>query len=128
MTSENQTQVPENLVKTFEKKYGVKLTKNKVAEIVYLQKWNLRELVKEAVNYAAVTGRIVRVLRVFSLGSGRSIIVTVTPRGYIRYSIMLGFRVGLNRPNMIDLNPEDVSTLRIMLEQVEKISEELQEM
>ena len=78
--------------------------------------------------YAATTERIVRVLGVFSLGFGRNISITVTPRGFVRFTIMLGFRVGLNRPNAIDITVQDIPTLRIMLEQIEKVAEELQEM
>ena len=132
MASENQNTPSENtnfeLVKSFERKYNVRLTKDKVIEVQYLSKWNIKELIREAMEYAATTERIVRVLGVFSLGVGRNISITVTPRGFVRFTIMLGFRVGLNRPNAIDITIQDVPTLRIMLEQVEKISEELQEM
>jgi hypothetical protein len=130
--NENQTTSFENInidaVKAFEKKYNAKLTKDKVIEITYLSKWNLKELITEAMEYAATTERVVRILGIYSLGFGRNVSVSITPKGFIRFSIMLGFRIGLNRPNSIDITVQDIPTLKLMLEQVEKISEELQEM
>ena len=132
MASENQNTPFENinleLVKDFERKYNAKLAKDKVLEIQYLPKWSLKELVKEAANYAAATERVVRILGAYSLGFGRNINITITPRQFVRFTIMLGFRIGLNRPNAIDVTVQDIPTLRVMLEQIEKISEELQEM
>jgi len=116
------------LVKNFERKYNARPTKDKVVEVQYLQKWSLKELIREAMEYTATTGNIVRILGVFSLGFGRNISITITPRQFIRFTIMLGFRVGLNRPNAIDVTVQDVPTLKIMLEQIEKIAEELQGM
>jgi len=132
MASENQNTPSENtnfeLVKSFERKYNVRLTKDKVIEVQYLSKWNIKELIREAMEYAATTERVVRILGAYSLGFGRNISITVTPRGFVRFTIMLGFRVGLNRPNAIDITVQDIPTLRIMLEQIEKVAEELQEM
>ena len=132
MASENQNTPSENInienVKAFERKYNAKLAKDKVAEIQYLPKWSLKELIREAMEYAAATGNVVRVLGVFSLGFGRNISVTITPKQFMRFTVMLGFRVGLNRPNAIDITVQDIPTLRIMLEQIEKVAEELQEM
>ena len=132
MASENQNTPFENinleLVKNFERKYNAKLAKDKVLEIQYLPKWSLKELVKEAANYAAATEKVVRILGIYSLGFGRNVSITITPKGFVRFTIMLGFRIGLNRPNAIDITIQDVPTLKIMLEQIEKISEELQEM
>jgi hypothetical protein len=130
--SETQTQDQENInfdsVKAFEKKYATRLEKDKVVEINYLPKWNLKELITEAMEYTSVTQRVVRVLGVYSLGFGRNISITVTPKGFLRFTLMLGFRIGLNRPNALDITVQDIPTLKIMLEQIEKISEELQEM
>jgi hypothetical protein len=132
MASENQNTPSENInienVKAFERKYNAKLAKDKVLEIQYLPKWNIKELIREAMEYAAATGNVVRVLGVFSLGFGRNISVTITPKQFMRFTVMLGFRVGLNRPNAIDITVQDIPTLRIMLEQIEKVAEELQEM
>jgi len=128
MASENQTQNDLENVKAFERKYNARLAKDKVVEVQYLPKWSLKELVKEAANYAAVTGNVVRILGIYSLGFGRNISATVTPKGFVRFTLMLGFRIGLNRPNAIDITIQDVPTLKIMLEQIEKIAEELQEM
>jgi len=132
MASENQNTPFENInlenVKAFERKYNVKPTKDKVVEIQYLPKWNIKELIREAANYAAATEKVVRILGIYSLGFGRNVSITITPKGFVRFTIMLGFRIGLNRPNAIDITIQDVPTLKIMLEQIEKISEELQEM
>ena len=132
MASENQIQNMENInlenVRTFERKYNVKPTKDKVVEIQYLPKWNIKELIREAANYAAATEKVVRILGIYSLGFGRNVSITITPKGFVRFTLMLGFRIGLNRPNAIDITIQDVPTLKIMLEQIEKIAEELQEM
>jgi len=131
MTSENKDVNLENinfeLVKNFERKYNARLAKDKVVEIVYLQKWDLKELITEAMEYANITQKVVRILGVYSLGFGRNISVSITPKGFVRFTLMLGFRIGLNRPNAIDVTPQDIPTLRLMLEQIEKITEELQE-
>ena len=46
MASENQNTPSENtnfeLVKSFERKYNVRLTKDKVIEVQYLSKWNIK--------------------------------------------------------------------------------------
>lgn len=125
--SENLENVDFELVKNFEKKYGVRQSKEKVMEITYLPKWNLKELIKEAIEYANVTQKVVRILGIYSLGFGRNISVSITPKGFIRFTLMLGFRIGLNKPNAIDIAPQDIPTLKLMLEQIEKIAEELQE-
>jgi hypothetical protein len=132
MASENQNTSFENInfenVKAFERKYNVKPTKDKVVEIQYLQKWNIKELIAEATQYAAATEKVVRILGIYSLGFGRNVSITITPKGFVRFTIMLGFRIGLNRPNAIDVTVQDIPTLKVMLEQIEKIAEELQEM
>jgi len=135
MSSETQTQTPsenqiqpinyEN-VKAFERKYNARQTKEKVVEITYLPKWNLKELIQDAMEYANVMQKVVRILGVYSLGFGRNISITITPKGFVRFSIMLGFRIGLDRPNAIDVTPQDIPVLKLLLEQVEKIVEELQ--
>jgi len=128
--SENQNVDFENInienVKAFEKKYNATLSKEKVVEIIYRPKWNLKQLVEEAKEYAATMNRVVRILGVFSLGFGKSISITVTPSGYLRFSIMIGFRYGINRPNSIDVGVEDITTLKILVEQLEKIVEQIQ--
>jgi hypothetical protein len=125
--SETQENINMDTVKVFEKKYNAKLAKDKVVEITYLPRWNIKELITEAMEYVATTGRVVRILGLYSLGFGRNVSVTITPRGFVRFTVMLGFRIGLNRPNAIDVTPQDIPTLRLMLEQIEKIAEELQE-
>jgi len=138
MSSETPSQTPnqtqdvslENInietVKQFEKKYNVQIEKDKVATVIYRPKWNLKQLVEEAKEYAATMNRVVRILGVFSLGFGKSISITITPSGYIRFSIMIGFRIGLNRPNAIDVGFEDITTLKILVEQLQKIAEQIQ--
>jgi hypothetical protein len=134
MPSENQTQTQtqttENVnfenVKAFEKKYNATLSKEKVVEIIYRPKWNLKELVEEAKEYASVTGKVVRILGIYSLGFGKSISVTITPSGFVRFTVMLGFRVGLNRPNALDITVEELPVLKMLIEQLEKVIEQLQ--
>ena len=130
MSSETQNSNSENinvdLIKGFEKKYNATLSKEKVIEIIYRPKWNLKQLVEEAKEYATTTNRVVRILGIYSLGFGKSISLTITPSGYTRFTIMLGFRIGLNRPNALDVTIEELPVLKMLIEQLEKIVEQIQ--
>jgi len=130
MSSETQNSNPENInfenVKAFEKKYNATLSKEKVIEIIYRPKWDLKQLIEEAKEYASVTQRVVRVLGIYNLGFGKSISATVTPSGFVRFTIMLGFRIGLNRPNALDVTIEELPVLKMLIEQLEKIVEQIQ--
>jgi hypothetical protein len=96
MASENQTQNVENinieLVKNFERKYNAKLAMDKVAEIQYLPKWSLKELIREAMEYAATTERVVRILGAYFLlpfGSFMHLAISPTTthtRQYIKHT------------------------------------------
>jgi len=131
MSSENQNPNSENInfetIKQFEKKYNVQIEKDKVATIIYRPKWSLKELISEAKEYASVTQRVVRVLGIYSLGFGKSISLTITPSGFLRFTVMLGFRIGLNRPNALDITIEELPVLKMLIEQLEKIIEQIQE-
>jgi hypothetical protein len=126
MSSETQTQ-NQDLI-NFMRKYTARAKegKERVIEVTYMLKWDLKKLVEEAQNVAISSNKVVRILGVYSLDFGKNISITVLPSGSIRFTIMLGFRVGVNYPNAIDVTPTQINELEILLGKAKELAEKLQ--
>jgi len=115
------------LAKNFEKRYNAKPKegKERVVEIVYNPKWDLKQLISDAIEYAQTGNRVIRILGVYSLDFGKNVSVTVLPSGNIRFTVMLGFRIGVNYPNAIDITPSQVRDVEILIGKVKELIEKL---
>jgi hypothetical protein len=110
------------------KKYMAKVKegKERVIEVTYITKWDLKKLVEDAQSIAVDNNKVVRILGVYSLDFGKNISITVLPSGNVRFTIMLGFRVGVNYPNAIDVTIPQINELEILVNKVKELAEKLQ--
>ena len=112
---------------TFVKKYVAKPKegKERVIEITYMPKWDLKQLISDAIEYAQTENRVIRILGVYSLDFGKNISITILPSGSLRFTVMLGFRVGVNYPNAIDVTPAQIRDIEILVNKVKELAEKL---
>ena len=117
----------QNALQEFIKKYMAKAKegKERVIEITYMPKWDLKQLISDAQDIAVSHNKVIRILGVYSLDFGKNVSVTVLPSGNIRFTVMLGFRIGVNYPNAIDITPSQVRDIEILVNKVKELAEKL---
>jgi len=110
-------------------KYGLVLTKSgeKYAtyQAIYRKEFDLKEMIKELQQFAILNRAVVRILNVYAVDSIHSVSLTILPSGIIRLSIMMGFRTGVAVPNALDILPEELTTLKTLVEKAIEITQNM---
>ncbi len=110
-------------------KYGLVLVKSSekysTYQVVYRKEFDLKEMVRELREFAIVNRAVVRIINVYAVDSIHSVSLTILPSGILRLSIMMGFRTGVAVPNAVDILPEELSTLKTLVEKAIEITQNM---